>query len=68
VKISTEDQEPLKNKPEEVHMTADKWQDFPQAQKLQTNYSLLKCDVMYFDIQVPTFRRNLLLPSAVQKK
>jgi len=68
VKISTEDQEPLKNKPHEVHMTAGKWQDFLQAQKLQSNCSLLECDAMYFDVQVPTFWRNLLLPSSVQKQ
>jgi hypothetical protein len=55
VKISTKDQEPLKNKPHEVHMTASKWQGFPQAQNLQSNYSHLECDAMYFDVQVPTF-------------
>jgi len=58
----------IKNKPDEVHMTGGKCQDFPQAQKLHSNYSLLECDVMYFDIQVPTFRRNLLMLSTVQKE
>jgi hypothetical protein len=52
VKISTEDQEPLKKKPHQVHMTAGKWQDFPQAQKVQSNYSHLDCDAMYCDVQV----------------